>query len=740
MRFAIGAGFDALAWVVAIVAATLLRYDVAPSGPDWAGVGLVLPIAVGLQVGSGALLGLYRGRYKIASFEELGALVGMVLTTTVGLLVVNLVIGRPVPASIPVIAGAFALGLCAGSRYVWRALADTARRPSGAGVTRLLVFGAGDTGAQVVRLLLHNPQSRYLPVAFLDDNPSKARLRVQGVPVRGRGADLARVATEAHATAVLLAAPSAPAEVSQALAQAARAAGLEVRALPSIDQLIRHGVAVSDIRPLVDAELIGREPAAIDVEAVRGSVTGKCVLVTGAGGSIGAEISRHVASLGPSQLVMLDRDESSLHATQLSIDNNGLLDSPSLVVADIRDRARIDEVFATWSPEVVFHAAALKHLPLLEHHPVEAIKTNVTGTRHVLDAALRHHVQRFVNISTDKAANPISVLGYTKRIAERLTAWAATRSPQGLFLSVRFGNVLGSRGSILETFQHQISVGGPVTVTHPEVTRFFMTVDEAVRLVLQSAVIGAPGEVLVFDMGEPVPIRRLAEQLISGASEPVEIVYTGLRRGEKLHEELLDPGEVDRRPSHPLIAQVPVPPLDPAALGVLGEAVVRGDCVPSLVELWAWEDDGSERRPVPDDVGYAVVSVDGRMLAANDLMSELLTGQVSRLEGLMSTSMGWRAYRADGTSMPRAEHPTHVTRATGRAVEGAVVGIGRASDGRCTWARCSTWPIVSSTDGAPEAIVVLIRPAAWDPDPTRLEVTAELARAASGYPAETITE
>ncbi len=282
--------------------------------------------------------------------------------------------------------------------------------------------------------------------------------------------------------------------------------------------------------------------------------------MTGAGGSIGSELCRQLRTYGPSALVMLDRDESGLHATQLLMDGRALLDSPSLVLADIRDRNRLFQVFSQHRPDVVFHAAALKHLPLLELNPAEGWKTNVVGTHNVIEAAEATGVSRLVNISTDKAADPCSVLGYTKRLGERMTADAARRT--GLnFASVRFGNVLGSRGSMLGTFQRQVAEGGPLTVTHPDVTRYFMTVTEAVALTIQAGALADPGEVLVLDMGEPVRIADVARRLADQAERPVTITYTGLRTGEKLHEVLLGADEIDDRPKHPLISHVPVPPL-----------------------------------------------------------------------------------------------------------------------------------------------------------------------------------
>lgn len=309
------------------------------------------------------------------------------------------------------------------------------------------------------------------------------------------------------------------------------------------------------------ADLLGRSPVRIDMAEVLHTLVGKRVLVTGAGGSIGSELCRHIHRLGPEELMMLDRDESALHTVQLALHRRALLDSPEIILADIRDQEQLMRIFADRRPQVVFHAAALKHLPILQRYPGEAWKSNVIGTQNVLRAAESTGVERFVNVSTDKAANPTSALGYSKRIAERLTAEVAQRV-DGTYVSVRFGNVLGSRGSVLGAFLDQISSGGPVTVTHPDVTRFFMTVSEAVQLVIYAAAIGRPGEALVLDMGEPVRIDDLARRLIRRSGRPIEIVYTGLRAGEKLHEALFDGSERDFRPLQPSIAHVTMPGLE----------------------------------------------------------------------------------------------------------------------------------------------------------------------------------
>jgi dTDP-glucose 4,6-dehydratase len=312
-------------------------------------------------------------------------------------------------------------------------------------------------------------------------------------------------------------------------------------------------------------DLIGRHPVDTEVESIADYLSGRRVLVTGAGGSIGSVLATQIARFNPAELMMLDRDESGLQSVQISIDGHGLLDTRDVILADIRDRATLMAIFADRRPEVVFHAAALKHLPMLEQYPEEAWQTNVLGTLNVLEAAQSVGVKTFVNISTDKAANPTSVLGHSKRAAEMLTAWAAQVTDER-YLSVRFGNVIGSRGSMLPTFKKIIEAGGPLTVTHPDVTRFFMTIPEACQLVIQAGGIGKAQEVLILDMGEPVRILEVAQRMIAMSGKDIEIVFTGLRTGEKLHEELRGADEVDSRPLHPKISHASVSALDPLSL------------------------------------------------------------------------------------------------------------------------------------------------------------------------------
>ncbi len=338
-------------------------------------------------------------------------------------------------------------------------------------------------------------------------------------------------------------------------------------------------VTLNQLHEVKVEDLLGRRPIHTDLGAIADYLSNKTVLITGAGGSIGSELARQVHKFGPRELVLLDRDESGLHAVQLSVYGRGLLDTPDIVLADIREAAVMDEVFAAHKPDVVFHAAALKHLPMLEQYPAEGWKTNVVGTLNVLDAARKHGVQHFVNISTDKAADATSVLGKTKRIAEELTASFATDGA-GTYLSVRFGNVLGSRGSMLHTFTAQITAGGPVTVTHPEITRFFMTIPEACELVIQAGAIGDPGDVLVLDMGSPIRILDVAKRLIAESGKDIEIVFTGLRNGEKLHEVLFSDGEERFPTTHPLVTHVQVPP-------VRRTAVLDGSL--AALELGIWD-------------------------------------------------------------------------------------------------------------------------------------------------------
>lgn len=553
-RFGMAQVVDVVVLAASVAVVLSARYEFELHVPDWGRGAAFVVAASGVHLSLGSILGLYRGVTRFGSFDEvavLGSTVGA--GAVISALANRFLLDRLVPVSVSVVYAFVAIVAMAGARYAWRVLVRRNRRPVTA--APVVVYGAGEAGARLVEGMSTSPDSPYLPVAFVDDDPRRLGSRIGDVRVRGSLEALGRVARDAGADTVIVAIPSAGRSVLHRASEIAAEAGLTVLTLPPIDTLLSGRVAVGAVRPLAPEDLLGRDPRDSDPAAVAGYLTGRRVLITGAGGSIGSELARQVHAFDPAALVLVDHDESLLHQAQLSIDGRGLLDSSSLVVADIRDRDRMLEVFSTWRPEVVFHAAALKHVPLLEMHPDEAHKTNVEGTQHVLDAAASVGTERFVNISTDKAADPANVLGRTKREAERRTALVG-RSVEGTYMSVRFGNVLGSRGSVLTAFRNQIERGGPVTVTDEEVTRYFMTITEAVHLVVHAGALGAPGEVLVLDMGEPVRIVDVARRMIDAAGGGIEIEVTGLRQGEKLHEVLLAENESAVPGPHPAISHV----------------------------------------------------------------------------------------------------------------------------------------------------------------------------------------
>lgn len=415
---------------------------------------------------------------------------------------------------------------------------------------RTLIVGAGQAGRALARDLERAEDFGLAPIGFLDDDPN--RRVVRHLPVLGTLADLLSVATVQRVDVVLLAIPGLPAQEVRKLAMTAARAGASVRHLPSFIAMLQRDVVGTDLRSLEVGSLIGRPEMHVVSPEVQRIIAGARVLVTGAGGSIGSELCRQVSAFGPERLVMLDHDESNLHRLQLELTGEALLDSDDLIVADIRDAGRMHQVMAEARPDIVFHAAALKHLPMLERHPCEGVKSNVVGTSNVVRAAVDAGVGRFVLISTDKAADPTSVLGATKRLAEQVVKSAAG---EGTVVSaVRFGNVLGSRGSLLAILGEQLRNNEPITVTHPDVTRFFMTIEEAVGLVLEAAHLATGGETFVLDMGEPVRIVDLvanyARQLMLTHAE---IRFTGLRPGEKLHETLFSVTEQRRPTAHPRI-------------------------------------------------------------------------------------------------------------------------------------------------------------------------------------------
>jgi FlaA1/EpsC-like NDP-sugar epimerase len=418
---------------------------------------------------------------------------------------------------------------------------------------RTLIVGAGEAGVALERDL-HRVSSFGLdPIGFLDDDPLKRRAQRLPLPVLGTLDDLSAVLRETAVDVVVIAIPSMSHAEIQRLGLQAAAYGVTVRHLPPFLAALQREIAGTDMRALQIGSLIGRQEMHVVSRGAAETVAGKRVLVTGAGGSIGSELCRQLYGFGPQELVMLDHDESNLHRLQLDIWGEALLDSDNLVVADIRDGERIHQVFRDHRPQVVFHAAALKHLPVLERHPCEGVKSNVKGTENLVEAAIAHDVERFVLISTDKAANPASVLGATKRLGE-LVLEMHRGSPTKL-CAVRFGNVLGSRGSLLPVIRAQLAAGSEVTVTDPNVMRFFMTIEEAVGLVLEAARMADGAATYVLDMGEPVRIVDLVQNFADLLNVPeVRFRFTGLRPGEKLEEELFGTGEERVPTDHPRIS------------------------------------------------------------------------------------------------------------------------------------------------------------------------------------------
>ena len=490
-------------------------------------------------------VGVPRGMWRFSGFDEVGRLtIACGLSGLASAVVVLMLQLREVPRAVLALHPVLSLmGLCM-VRIAYRMLYEHARaRIAGSAddMRRAIVFGAGDAAR---RLLAGIHRQGWLVIGLLDDDPAKQGARVAGVPVLGPLEAVRDRGVRANATHVIVAMPSASAAQRRRAVELAGEVHLPVLTVPSAEELRSGGAAVDRVRDIEPEDLLGREPVQLDEAGIAECLAGKTVLVTGAGGSIGSELCRQVARFGPARLVLYELSEYNLYAIEQDLGER----FPSLdlvrVIGDVKDLDHLRAVFARWRPRMVFHAAAFKHVPLMEeeYNAWAALRNNTLGTYHAALAAAEQRAERFVLISTDKAVNPTNVMGATKRAAELVVSAMAAEHPSTRFMAVRFGNVLGSSGSVIPKFKEQIARGGPVTVTHPDIVRYFMTIPEATRLVLQAAAIGESGQVLVLDMGEPVRILNLARTMIrlAGRSEQeVPIVFTGLRPGEKLFEELL---------------------------------------------------------------------------------------------------------------------------------------------------------------------------------------------------------
>jgi FlaA1/EpsC-like NDP-sugar epimerase len=610
---------DIVLLIAAVYLSYVLRLETFTFKDIASGLAFFGGLAVVIIPGVFYLFGLYTRYWVYASVEEMLLLAGSVaigagVVGTVSLIVVRLLPPGTIdlPRSIPFIFFPLALSATAGPRFALRLYAQYARRrsdlPNGHALREpqpVLVVGAGDAGAMIVREMHHNPSLGMVAIGFVDDDPRKFSARIMGVPVLGNRRAIPQLVKKYSVRLVIIAMPTAPGKEIRDTVMICEQAGVPTKIMPGIYEMLDGRVSVSQLRNVDIEDLLRREPVRIDSEAVRRLIVGRRILVTGGGGSIGSELCRQILRCAPAELIVLGHGENSIfdicgelnRQVSLETDIPGRA-APIIhpVIADVRFPDRLRAVFAQYRPEIVFHAAAHKHVPLMETNPTEAVSNNILGTRNVVDVSVEFGVERFVMISTDKAVKPTSIMGASKRVAELIVHQTAGRINKP-YVAVRFGNVLGSRGSVVLTFKQQIARGGPITITHPEMSRFFMTIPEAVQLVLQAAVLGQGGEVFMLDMGEPVRIVDLARDLVelSGleVGRDIDIIFTGVRPGERLHEELFIPGEVYQRTAHQKIFVIGnangfVPARINQALVRLESAVHTNDavaCIETLADL-----------------------------------------------------------------------------------------------------------------------------------------------------------
>jgi len=559
---------DMVLTIIAVLGAYALRLELGalfffylPSAYWMIAVSLLIKIPIYY------LFGLYRRLWGYASTRELRLIIitvtsASVLVAVVMILLLTFKAFNGFPRSVLIIDWLLSIFLIGGTRFTIRLIADNVSTVSSSTrskqARRALIIGAGDAGALVVRELQKNPDLNLNPVGFLDDNPVKLKQQIHGIPVVGTLADIGKILEHRKIEEVIIAIPSSSGKVVRMIADVCRLRGIPFRTMPGIYELIGGKVSINRLREVDITDLLRRQPAHMQEELIGQTLTNKRVMVTGAGGSIGRELCRQIARYQPSHLILLGHGENSIFESLLELQENSPLLSLTPVIADVRDYQRIHHIFSLHKPDIVFHAAAHKHVPLMEMNVDEAIDNNVRGTLNVVRGCEENNIERLVMISTDKAIRPANIMGATKRLSEMIVLDAAERTGHA-YCVVRFGNVLGSRGSVVPLFKHQIASGGPVTITHPDMKRYFMTIPEAVYLVLQAAGMGRNGETFVLNMGQQVRILDLAEDLIRlSGLEPgkdIEIVFTGIRPGEKLSEDLWEEGNQFEPTQHPDIYQ-----------------------------------------------------------------------------------------------------------------------------------------------------------------------------------------
>ena len=546
---------DVVATAVAWLGAYWLRFNMSIPESEWRGAMTALALVAPLEAVFFWYFGLYRGIWRFASLPDLKRILQAVAVVAVAVptALIMFRLEPSLPRTVLVLNPLILLLTIGGSRLVYRAWRERRLIDLDLRMRPVLVVGAGRAADILLRELRQEPHE-WRVVGLLDDNNESQGRQLQGVPVLGGISELAGWVERKGVADVILALPSASPVLRREVTEVCARAGVRLFTVPSLDDIMQGRVAVSALRSIELEDLLGRSPVSLDDAGLREFVGDFAVLVTGAGGSIGSELCRQIARFRPRRLVMLEQSEFALYRMEQEFAERFSDVSVTCVIGDVKDRARIEAIMAAHRPRIVFHAAAYKHVPLMEReNAVEALRNNVLGTRVCAEAAIANGVEKFVLVSTDKAVNPTNVMGATKRMAEMVCQWMQGRNGTR-FISVRFGNVLGSSGSVVPKFQAQIAAGGPVTVTHPEITRYFMTIPEAAQLVLQAGLMGQGGELYVLDMGEPVRIADLARlmiRLVGKTEEEVRIEFTGLRPGEKLYEELLADAEATLPTPHP---------------------------------------------------------------------------------------------------------------------------------------------------------------------------------------------
>ncbi|MFA9559317.1 polysaccharide biosynthesis protein [Evansella sp. AB-rgal1] len=524
------------------------------------------------------LFKLYKRVWQYASIHELMAIFKGVTLSILVVALIQFSMFQTVYTRTLVITWMIHMIFIGASRFIWRVYRDTVISPN-KNKKRTLIIGAGAAGTMVARQLLNSEKSELYPVAFIDDDFTKQHLEILGCPVVGLTKDIKNVVEEKDIEHIIIAIPSAKKSDVNHIIKETTNTKVKTQIMPSVEDIMSGKVSVNEMRDVQVEDLLGRDPVTLDSESISGKLTGKTVLVTGAGGSIGSEVCRQVCGFNPSKLILLGHGENSIYEIEIELRNKFKQIEILTEIADVQDAARMKAVMMLHLPDVVYHAAAHKHVPLMERNPHEAVKNNVIGTKNTAEAADEAGVKVFVMVSTDKAVNPTSVMGSTKRIAEMIIQHMDMVS-NTKFVAVRFGNVLGSRGSVIPLFKKQIAAGGPVTVTHPDMERYFMTIPEASRLVIQAGALAKGGEIFVLDMGEPVKIVDLAKNLIrlSGFTEDeIKIKFSGMRPGEKMFEELLGKDEVHDEQIYPMIYRGKTPPVN---VEVIFELIREFDSLP----------------------------------------------------------------------------------------------------------------------------------------------------------------